>query len=435
MADPGDDSAVAAAIAAVDDVIDDARAELEQLVRIPSISADPRAQRRRARRAPKRPPSCCAAHGLENVRHRGSRRFAAVRHRRVDARRPGVADRAAVRASRRAAAGHRRELGERSVRARGARPAVSTGGARPTTRPARSRTRTRSAPGSTSSGAPPVQRARADRGRGGDRVADPPRLPHRPPRRAPLRRARAGRRRATGRSASRASPIHCAVSRRPTSSCGRSTVPQHSGMAGGAIPDPVMALSRVLASLVDEHGDVAFDGALDGLLEPAPKERLPIAGFDDEPERFRPRVRRAARVSSSRATPPSRCTNGCGCGRASPSSGSTATRSRARRTRSSPGPRPGVSLRLGPGQEPERVLGGPAVARRAARSLGTRVHVHRRSKVRPRGRPTRPAPRSTRPRRALHAGFGVEPVLDGRRRIDPVRRAVRRRVRRHPRAA
>jgi len=40
--------------------------------------------------------------------------------------------------------------------------------------------------------------------------------------------------------------------------------PQHSGMVGGAIPDPVMALARVLSSLVDEHGDPAFDGAFDG---------------------------------------------------------------------------------------------------------------------------------------------------------------------------
>ena len=38
--------------------------------------------------------------------------------------------------------------------------------------------------------------------------------------------------------------------------------PVHSGMAGGAVPDPVMALARVLASLVDEHGELAFAGVV-----------------------------------------------------------------------------------------------------------------------------------------------------------------------------
>ena len=39
--------------------------------------------------------------------------------------------------------------------------------------------------------------------------------------------------------------------------------PVHSGMAGGAVPDPVLALAQLLATLVDEHGDPAFDGCWD----------------------------------------------------------------------------------------------------------------------------------------------------------------------------
>ena len=33
-------------------------------------------------------------------------------------------------------------------------------------------------------------------------------------------------------------------------------------MAGGAVPDPVLALAKLLATLIDEHGDPAFDGVL-----------------------------------------------------------------------------------------------------------------------------------------------------------------------------
>src|SRR5262249_36535589 len=53
----------------------------------------------------------------------------------------------------------------------------------------------------------------------------------------------------------------------------------HSGMAGGAVPDPVLALAQVLATVVDEHGDPAFDGALDGYQPPAPEERARLAGL------------------------------------------------------------------------------------------------------------------------------------------------------------
>jgi cysteinylglycine-S-conjugate dipeptidase len=60
--------------------------------------------------------------------------------------------------------------------------------------------------------------------------------------------------------------------------------PQHSGMAGGAVPDPVMALARVLASLVDEHGDIAVDGFFDDVDVPdrAARDALVALGGEDE---------------------------------------------------------------------------------------------------------------------------------------------------------
>ncbi len=187
--------------------------------------------------------------------------------------------------------------------------------------------------------------------------------------------------------------------------------PQHSGMSGGAIPDPVMALSRVLASLVDEYGDVAFDGGFDGLLEAAAGERAPIAGFDDAPDRFSARSA-CARACTSPATRPPPCTSGCGCGRASPSSGSTATRSRVRRTRSSPGPRRGVSLRLGPGQVPERVLEG--LRRHVERAVPWGLEcTFTALEGAPAWQTDPTGPAFDAARRALHAGFGVEPVLMG----------------------
>jgi cysteinylglycine-S-conjugate dipeptidase len=49
--------------------------------------------------------------------------------------------------------------------------------------------------------------------------------------------------------------------------------PVHSGMAGGLVPDPVLALARLLASTVDEHGAVAIDGFGADVLVPAPADR------------------------------------------------------------------------------------------------------------------------------------------------------------------
>jgi acetylornithine deacetylase/succinyl-diaminopimelate desuccinylase-like protein len=49
--------------------------------------------------------------------------------------------------------------------------------------------------------------------------------------------------------------------------------PVHSGMAGGVVPDPVLALAQMLATLVDEHGDPAFDGCWDDYEPPDAAER------------------------------------------------------------------------------------------------------------------------------------------------------------------
>jgi acetylornithine deacetylase/succinyl-diaminopimelate desuccinylase-like protein len=187
--------------------------------------------------------------------------------------------------------------------------------------------------------------------------------------------------------------------------------PQHSGMSGGAIPDPVMALSRLLASLVDEYGDVAFDGAFAGLTEPTPEARTPIAGFDDAPDRFarafgvRPGVQLAGdptlTLHERLWLRPCLTVIGIDGHPIKGSSNQIVARATAR-----------VSLRLGPGQEPERVL------------AGLRAHVERQvpwglecTFTELEGAPawqTDPTgPAFDAARRALHAGFGVEPVLMG----------------------
>ena len=65
--------------------------------------------------------------------------------------------------------------------------------------------------------------------------------------------------------------------------------PVHSGMAGGAVPDPVLALARLLASLVDEHGDAAFDDCWSDYVPPDADER---ARLDALPQNL-PGLRRA----------------------------------------------------------------------------------------------------------------------------------------------
>ena len=78
--------------------------------------------------------------------------------------------------------------------------------------------------------------------------------------------------------------------------------PVHSGMAGGAIPDPVMALARVLASLVDEHGDLAFDGRFRGSGRPCAEGTGGHRRLRRRPGTLRPHAWVSARACSWSAT-------------------------------------------------------------------------------------------------------------------------------------
>jgi acetylornithine deacetylase/succinyl-diaminopimelate desuccinylase-like protein len=187
--------------------------------------------------------------------------------------------------------------------------------------------------------------------------------------------------------------------------------PQHSGMVGGAIPDPVMALARVLSSLTDEHGDPAFEGAFDGLRAPRPDEREPIRGFDDRPEAFARTMgaREGVQLTGNPATTlherlwlrPSITVIGIDGHPIKGSSNQVVARAAAR-----------VSIRLGPGQDPQRVIDGLRAHVEAHVPWGLALQF-RAFEGAPAWETDPTGPAFDAATRALHRGFGVAPVLMG----------------------
>jgi acetylornithine deacetylase/succinyl-diaminopimelate desuccinylase-like protein len=187
--------------------------------------------------------------------------------------------------------------------------------------------------------------------------------------------------------------------------------PVHSGMSGGAVPDPVMGLARVLASLVDEHGDVAIDGAWDDVTPLRPDQLVPIPGFDDAPQSFARSVglRPGVELVGDPSVPlharlwsrPTLTVIGIDGHPIKGSSNQVVAAAAAR-----------VSMRLAPGQDSDRVLA------RLRAHVEARVPWGLELEFRPLERapawetnPTGPAFEAAT--RALRRGFGVEPVLMG----------------------
>lgn len=61
----------------------------------------------------------------------------------------------------------------------------------------------------------------------------------------------------------------------------------HSGLYGGAVPNPIHVLSRMIAQLIDEDGKITVDGFYDNVLIVSEEERAEMNKLKDNPEEFK----------------------------------------------------------------------------------------------------------------------------------------------------
>jgi acetylornithine deacetylase/succinyl-diaminopimelate desuccinylase-like protein len=187
--------------------------------------------------------------------------------------------------------------------------------------------------------------------------------------------------------------------------------PVHSGMAGGVVPDPAIAMAGLLASLVDEHGDAAVDDLWVDVRRTTDAELARIAALPADVEGLRRAwtVRPGVELAGDPATPvyerlwhrPAVTVIGLDTHPIAGSSNQVVAAAAAR-----------ISIRIVAGQDPERVTG------------ALREHLRRRV---PFGLEFEFVPEDAVPawgcdpegwafeaaQRALRSGFGTEPVSMG----------------------
>ena len=129
--------------------------------------------------------------------------------------------------------------------------------------------------------------------------------------------------------------------------------PVHSGMYGGPVPDAVTALAKLLAAMTDDHGCVAIPGFTDDVREPDDDERRRLRDLNFDVRRFRQEAGMldgvqllgdpSASVLERLWMQPTAAVIGIDAPAVAGSSNTLAAGARAR-----------VSVRLAPGQDPQR---------------------------------------------------------------------------------
>jgi acetylornithine deacetylase/succinyl-diaminopimelate desuccinylase-like protein len=170
----------------------------------------------------------------------------------------------------------------------------------------------------------------------------------------------------------------------------------HSGMYGGPIPDALTSLSRVLASLHDDRGNVAVPGLASGPSDPLDLTDEELRGYAG----VRPGVELIGEGSLTDRlwTRPSISVLGIDAPRIQEATNQLVPSARAK-----------VSLRLAPGDDPGQAMDSLAKHLEASAPWGAEVHVHRGGEGRPYAIDAR-GPAFDAFRQACSDAWGVAPV-------------------------
>jgi acetylornithine deacetylase/succinyl-diaminopimelate desuccinylase-like protein len=188
--------------------------------------------------------------------------------------------------------------------------------------------------------------------------------------------------------------------------------PQHSGMFGGVLPDPVLALSRMLGTLVDDAGRIALPALLEDVrpMTVAERARMDLLVFDEALYRHHAGMLPGTRLIGNPDLPvwqrlwmqPAVDVIGFDAHPIAGSSNQVLAEAAAR-----------VSLRLAPGQDPVRCLGVLADHLRSAAPWGVTVEIAQGKEFVPGWLCEPQGPAFEAADAALRTAFGVPPVYMG----------------------